>query len=215
MIWIVSMLWACSDYSVRPEEEVPVEVAKPPGREGDDFGDPPNWNTCGTGYQADYFNLTAAHPDFEPDEDAEPIAADAIEELDWWDPDHQAFSRFDPSLDQGSNWWPVDEGLADDPEHFSVRWIAWIRVLQDGNVPFLVGTSNDFWFFVNAAPVITRMGADQAYLPETVDVNLQAGQYPIEVRYAHRAGDSALRFRPLDPERAIICYPDFSEDTGF
>ncbi len=203
MIWLL----ACSEYTVRDSPEVPV--ADPPGAADDGYGAPPDWADCTVGYAGTYYNLTASHPDIEPGEDERP--ADTYEALDWWDDDYFAFSRFDASLDQGSNWWPVDEGLIDDPAYFSARWVAWMRVWEDGEVRLTAGSSDDLWVSLSDGIVLALPGV-QDFEPETYTIELAAGQYPMEVRYAHRSGASGLRLRVLDG--VSICYPDFSEDTA-
>ena len=200
----------CSEYTVRDDlPEVPV--ADPPGEEGDDLGSPPNWADCTYGFQGDYFNFNASHPDFDPPEGTRD--PDTYDGLDWWDSPYKVFSRFDGSLDQGSNWWPVDEGIAEDPAYFSVYWTAWIRVWSDGPVTFVAGASDDLWVDINNKTVISLPGIKD-FAPDTYATTLQAGQYPIELRFAQRSDSSAIRFRLISTDSATICYPDFTQDTG-
>jgi hypothetical protein len=205
---ILPLLLGCSEQTVRVLDEVPV--AAPPGEEADEFGSPPDWADCTSGYAGRYFNLPDSHGDIEPGEDVR--EADTYDELDWWDAQRLSFERFDPSLDHGSNWWPVDDGLSGDPAYFTSTWVAWIRVWEDTEVAFTAGASDDLWVDINGETVIALPGVKE-FDPETFTVSLDNGQYPIEVRFAHRSGDSALRFRPLDSS-VTICHPDFSEDTG-
>ena len=209
MSLLLPLIGCVAENTLRKDPSVPV--ADPPGEEEDDLGDPPNWADCTYGYQGDYFNFTPTHPDFDPPEDVRD--ADTFDGLDWWSPERKVFSRFDASLDQGGNWWPVDEGLAEDPSYFSVYWNAWIRVWDDGNVDFIVGASDDLWVTINGETVVSLPGVKE-FETTTATVRLDAGQYPIELRFAHRSGDSAIRFRPANTDRVTICYPDFSDDTG-
>ena len=202
-------LLACTEQTVRVINEVPV--AEPPGEESDDFGSPPQWADCTEGYAGQYYNLPTTHADVEPAEDVRP--ADTYTDLDWWDSSRLAFSRFDPSLDHGSNWWPVDEGLSGDPAYFSARWVAWIRIWEDGVVSFTAAGADDLWVDINNETVIAMPGV-KAFEPETFELQMSSGQYPLEVRFAHRSGDSGMRFRPIGGEDVTICYPDFGGDTG-
>lgn len=202
------LVWGCTEQTIRAQDEVPV--AQPPGEEGDDFGSPPEWADCTEGYAGRYYNLPATHADVEPAEDVRP--ADTYDGLDWWDESRLAFARFDPSLDHGSNWWPVDEGLTDDPAYFTARWVAWIRVWDDGVASFTAAGADDLWIDINNSTVIAMPGVKD-FEPETFEVELTSGQYPLEVWFAHRSGESGMRFRPLS-DTVTICYPDFSEDTG-
>ena len=200
---------ACSEQTVHMLDEVPV--ADPPGEEADDYGSPPDWADCTEGYAGRYYNLSVNHADIEPADDVR--EEDTHDDLDWWDEQRLSFARFDPSLDQGSNWWPVDDGLSADPAYFSVNWIAWIRVWEDGTASFTAGGSDDLWIDINGETVIAMPGVKD-FEPETFSMELDSGQYPLEVRFAHRSGESGMRFRPLNSDTVTICYPDFSEDTG-
>ena len=206
---VLWLLLSCSEQTIRGGAY--GEIAEPPGDDVDDLGGPPDWSDCSRGYQADYFNLTASHPDFDPPKDARD--PDTFDGLDWWDDVHGAFTRFEPSLDQGSNWWPVDEGYADDPAYFSVYLTAWIRVWQDGSAQFVAGAADDMWVTINNQTVISLPGIKD-FKSEVYTVDLASGQYPLEVRFAHRRGDTAISFRPVDSDLITICYPDFSTDTG-
>ena len=50
--------------------------------------------------------------------------------------------------------------------------------------------------------------------PQTLSVNLDGGQYPVEIRYAHRTGSSGFRFRPLGvtEEQLQLCYPEYTNE---
>jgi len=209
-MFVLLWLLACTPESTLRTGDA-AEVAQPPGDDEDDIGAPPNWADCAGGYQADYFNLTSAHPDFDPPEDAR--APDTFDGLDWWDDQHAAHTRFEPSLDQGSNWWPVDEGFAEDPAYFTAHLTAWVRVWDDGPAQFVAGAADDMWVTLNNETIISLPGI-KPFESAVYEVDLSSGQFPLEIRFAHRAGESAIRFRPVDTEQITICYPDFSEDTG-
>ena len=200
MIWLLAM--ACSDYSVR--EAPPAPPAPPPADETHPFGNPPDWNPCKPGLMARYSNLPSDHPDVQDelvlDTGVVDTADTAWEPLDpytvdWWD--EISFSSFEPSLEYGPGWAPVDEGLKDDPRFFAVRWEGWLRVTQNEEVPFILGASTDAWVRVGE-DTIAHLSASP-YDPKTHSASLRTGQYPFEIRYAHRAGDElGFRFRFTD-----------------
>ena len=197
---------ACSDYQVYSGP--PVPPAEPPGSDPDAaLGSPPDWTDCGGGYLAQYFNLSVDHSDVEPEPDVVPPSGpDAV---DWFDgpPDD---STYLPSLDLGADWWPLDQGLAGDPAYFAARFTAWIRVWDSGTVTLSVGAADDLWLLVNDEVVYGDAGV-HAFSPSSVQIELGSGQYPLEVRYAHRAGaDNGLRFRVASGD-VTLCYPDFTE----
>lgn len=58
-------------------------------------------------------------------------------------------------------------------------------------------------------PVVGQPGLRE-FEPEVVTFTVQAGQFPIDIRYAQRAGDtSGFRFRVLSGDVGL-CYQDFS-----
>jgi hypothetical protein len=204
---LLTLLAACSEYGVKRPD--PAAPADPPGVDPDaDFGKPPDWNDCYAGFYGQYYNLPVDHPDVEPDEDAQ-VPGDP-DTLDWWSPERLAFRRFDGTLDFGSNWWPVDEGLEGDPLYFAARWTGWMRAWSGTTVTVTLGSVNDSWVLADKSVVVTNVG-DTEFEPATERFDLAAGQYPFDVRFAQRAGEeSAFRFRVLGGD-VSICYPDFSD----
>ena len=189
------------------------EVATPPGSP-DPNGEPPNWQDCFQGFLGEYSNLPITHPDVEPD----PLVEEPVyelAELDWWD--NPSFQEFSPSLDFGSNWWPVDEGLEGDPAYYTVKWNAWLRAWDDVNMEFSVGAADDVWILLNDEVVYTDQGIKD-FDPQTQSINIDAGQYPIEIRYAHRGGQSGFRFRVISdlgpPNGVSLCYAEYNEASG-
>lgn len=203
--WIALVLAGCNEYRIN--EEPPVKPADPPGVDPNEFGAPPDWNNCFVGWHGQYSNLSVDDPDVEPDPKAPPPAG--WDGLTWWD--STSFERFDPTLDFGENWWPVDDGLEADPAYFAVHWRAWIRAFSGTDLQFLLGAADDAWLTVDGEEVVGLPGV-HPFDPLTYTVHLDAGQYPIELRYAHRAGTSGFRYRTLSGD-VKICYPDYTSDN--
>lgn len=200
MIWLT--LLACNETAIG---EIPVPpVASPPTPPTDGQGDPPNWNDCFQGFVGEYTNLPADHPDVEPG--LLPLEADPAM-LDWWDA--PSFQSFSPNLDFGGNWWPVDEGLEGDPAYFAVKWTSWLRAWDDTTMTFTLGAADDVWIYVGDELVWSQTGIHE-FEPETYSVPLEAGQYPFEVRFAHRSGESGFRFRVLEGD-VSLCYAEFED----
>lgn len=207
-------LVACSDYRIRKPD--PVPPADPPGSETDVFGEPPDWATCTEAYLGQYYNLAYDDPEAVADVGdtggeaplLEPISlADAA----LWDAERAAFQRYDPTLAFGENWWPVDEGLAEDPSFFAVRWTAWLRATDSNGAEIALGASTDGWVLLDET-VVASVEASPIYAPQTVALSIRSGVYPLDVRMAHRGGgDSGFRFRVVSGNVAI-CYPDFTGD---
>lgn len=207
-------LAACSDYRIRTPD--PVPPADPPGSETDVFGDPPDWATCSEAYLGQYYNLAYDDPEVVADGDdtggeAPALPFVSIGDSALWDADRAAFQRYDPTLAFGENWWPVDEGLADDPRYFAVRWTAWLRATDSNGAQIALGASTDGFVLLDDT-VVASVQASPTYAPETMSLSIRSGVYPLDVRMAHRAGrEAAFRFRVVSGNVAI-CYPDFTGD---
>lgn len=209
------LLVACSEFVLREAPVVPP--ADPPADDPDAaFGDPPDWSTCSSGWYGQYYNLPGDHPDVEPPLDADTSGeADvpAMDELDWWADDRLAFRRYDPSLDFGANWWPVEQGIEGDPAYFSTRWTAWMRVTSGSTIEVVLGAQSVAWLEFDGEPVleVTSADAGQDSLDAQVyEVPVRSGQFPVELRFGQlEAGASGFRFRIVSGD-AVLCYPDFS-----
>jgi hypothetical protein len=200
-------LFGCSpEHSIGRQRTDPVPPATPPGDDEDEFGNPPDWNDCFEGHRGMYFNLENTHPDVEPE-----LGSHAPQDptsLDWWDRSRLAVDQFDASIDFGTNWWPVDDGLEDDPSYFTARWVAWIRVWSDGPMTYSLGSNSDAWVLIDDE-VTTAQPDTFIYDPDEYTVDLEATQAHFDVRYAQRVGDeNGFRFRVLSGD-VTICYPSY------
>jgi len=201
---LFSVLIGCgSDVSIQRRVVPPAE---PPG-DSRERGEAPDWQNCVQGWRGQYVNLFVDHPDVLPAPDRE-TGTDPTE-LDWFD--EPTFEKFDPTLDFGRNFWPVDEDLEGDPAYFAVRWSAWLRAWSDTEVTLVIGSSDDSWVYVGGEPVVERPGI-QPFARETVSFELDAGVAPIDVYYAHRASEeSGFAFRVVEGDISI-CFAEFPQD---
>lgn len=202
------LLAGCSEFVLREPPVVPP--AEPPAEDPDAaFGDPPDWTTCSSGWYGQYYNLPGDHPDLEPDG---PLA---LEGADWWDDDRLAFRRFDPSLDFGANWWPVEEGIEGDPAYFAARWTAWMRVTGGSTIDVVLGARTVAWLLADGevvAEIQPDPDAGDTLTSAVVTVPVRVGQVPVELRFGQLEGAaSGFRFRIAAGE-AALCYPDFAAE---
>lgn len=208
----LALLAACTEYRVHPP--APVPPADPPGTELDAFGDPPDWTTCSEAYLGQYYNLDAENPEViaETTDTGEPeLGPIDVDQTGLWDDQDLAYQRYDTSLVFGENWWPVDQDLAEDPSYFSVRWTAWLRARDSDGMQIALGATTDGLVLLDDQ-VIASVEGSLDYAPQTLDISLRSGVYPLDVRMAHRAGGNAgFRFRVVSGD-VNICYPDFSGD---
>jgi hypothetical protein len=198
--------WVAGCIEYQPDLQPPPPPAQPPGADATDQGIPPDWNTCYEGWRATFSNLQVSNPYVTP-RPADPLAPTDPKQLDWWDDPTR--EDYELSIDHGaSNWWPVDEGLEGDPAYFAVYWHAWLRAWSDTTLTFQLGSSDDSWIYLNDGPIAEKPGI-HPFEFERFEVYVEAGQYPIEAWFAHRASpDSAFSFRVVSGD-VSICYPDF------
>jgi hypothetical protein len=183
----------------------PPPPAEPPGTLIDAQGEPPSdWVNCGSGHFSLYFNLA---------DDEASVGAIDPDAVPFWFDDHLAYSKYDVSLEFGPNWWPVDEGLAEDPRFFAAQWTSWLRVFNDDQpVQIVLAAETDVFVTVADDLVIAR--TDVVYEPEIVELDLNTGVYPVTIRYVQRTGvDGGFRFRVVNPaQQARICWPEFPDE---
>lgn len=214
-LWpLLAGLAGCPEYHVQPPD--PTPVAEPPGRDEDAYGDPPDWASCSQGFRGFYYNLPASHPDVLAALAPDTGGVQALPEieraqLDWWDPDYLSFEQYDPSLDFGGSWYPVDDGIEGDPDDFAARWVAWMRVTDDTSIEVQLGAATDAWMLIDEVEVASVTGARDLVV-ESFTLDVRTGQFPIDLYHGHRGGETAgFRFRVVAGE-ATICYPDYTSD---
>ncbi|MEC7947844.1 MAG: hypothetical protein VX265_09775, partial [Myxococcota bacterium] len=71
------------------------------------------------------------------------------------------------------------------------------------------GATSDAFVLVDGR-LVASVQASDTFDPVEIPVQLTAGQFPLEVRFAHRMGTAGLRAR-FASEDAIVCYPDFED----
>jgi hypothetical protein len=208
MIWAMLVL-GCNEYVVK---KAPVDPpVAPPADVIDAQGKPPtDWDTCASGWFGQYENLPSNHPDIDPDTATPP--PDDPDALDWWSSDYRSFQRYDPSIDFGPNWWPVDDGIQDDPRDFAVSWTAWVRAKSGTDMQFVLGNADDAWLDIgtpgDGGQRVARAGV-HTFAPEEMSVHLSSGVYPLHLRYAQRSGGAdGFRFRITGGD-VVLCYPTF------
>jgi len=207
-LWLLVALAGCNnDYGVHDPDKVPP--AQPPGTPDTTQGAPPEWNSCFQGWRGVYYNLRVTDDYVDP-RPRDPAAPDTPDAFPYWDLP-EAFQSFDPSLDFGLNWWPVDEGLEGDPKFFAVHWDAWLKN-DGGDFQFLLGSQDDAWVYIKdggQARLLAARPGIQEYTSEVYDIPLGQQQYPIDVWFIHRGSEnSGFSFRPIGGN-VKICYPDF------
>lgn len=196
----LSVLLGCQEYRVRNQGQ---PVAEPPGEDPDIGGDPPSdWQDCPRGLQGYYYNLPADHPYVLEGSETVPLEELFAEDL-------LSFDRYDPSLEFGEAWYPVDDAIAGDPDGFAVRWVGWIRGWSDSTLGLVLGASDDAEVLIDGE-VVARVEDSTALELLLYSHYLDGGVYPFEVRYAQRQDVSGLRFRLADGD-ASLCVPSYAE----
>jgi len=162
----------------------------------DEAGGAPDWASCAGGWSGRYFNLPYDHPDV-GDAALGPVEPGAV---DWWEEPYLAFERFDPLLEFGGGWRPVDEGMAEDPDWFAVSWSGWVRRDQAGPMHVWFAAKDEAWLLIDGAPVLQASGLEGDGAASAV-LDVASGATAIEVRFVHRLpGGAGLAFRLLGDE---------------
>jgi fibro-slime domain-containing protein len=130
----------------------------------------------------------------------------------FYDQRYLSFSRTDYNLDFGARFFPVDEGLAGDPNHFAVHWRAVLHVPADAAYTLTIRADDDAWLLVDDQLLVDLNGV---HAPQTRRVNpqLRNGNHRLDIYFAeraHRSGstfsfraDERLNFYALPPGCAV------------
>jgi len=179
MVFLI--LVACTEYdlSVSADDD---------GRDGPDApfdsGWAPEFEDCEDGYWADYFNLPREHPEMEIDITGL-MPGDVPQAHDWWDEQYFVRRELNDRLDFGSDWWPVNEGLAGDPQYFAVHWFAWLEMAEAGDVSFDLGSDDDSWAYIDGA-LVADLGGIHSVETTSFTVWLQEGVHTLDLYMAER-----------------------------
>lgn len=136
------------------------------------------------GYLGHYYNLPANHSDMEG-----PITGivtgDSPFNHDWYDEQYYSFTRLDPNLTFGNDFFPVNEGMPGDPLYFAVHWETTIEVQVTGNYSFEIGSDDDSWVYVDDQ-MVCDLGGTHALAISAHTVNLTVGQHELDIYFAER-----------------------------
>ncbi len=178
------------------------------------------------GFYGLYYNLTINDPGmelFRGSEIPNPVVA---WKNYWYDQKYFSFSRIDPRIDFGRNFFPVDEGKPGDPFHFAVHWRAVINVPENGNYSYSVTCDDDCWVFINGK-MITDLNGVHSAKTDRKEIYFSAGYHKLEIWFAERSRHSSvfsfepdprLKFHPLpkgyEIEDIINYKKPVSSDSG-
>ncbi|MFA6322760.1 MAG: PA14 domain-containing protein [Candidatus Buchananbacteria bacterium] len=165
-------------------------------------------NNCGVsltnsfGFSGYYYNLPKTHPDMEG---AVGPWSKPARQNDWYSQTYFVFTRIDKDLNFGSNFFPVNTGLAGDPNHFAVNWRAIIDVPTTASYTYKITADDDAWVYIDDQLVSDLNGTHMARTEEK-SVQLTAGYHKLEIYYADRkiynavmsfTSDTRLKYHPL------------------
>lgn len=137
-----------------------------------------------TGYTGHYYNLPANHSEVEG-----PITGvvpgDSPFNHDWYDEQYYSFTREDANLTFGQNFFPVDDGLPEDPYYFAVHWEGTLNITESGTYSFELGSDDDSWVYVDDEMVVD-LGGVHAYVVTGHPIYLEEGVHIIDIYFAER-----------------------------
>lgn len=111
----------------------------------------------------------------------------------FYDQRYLTFSRTDYNLNFGARFFPINEGLAGDPNHFAVHWRAVLHVPTDAIYDLKVLADDDAWLLVDNQLLIDLNGV---HAPKTklIKPYLRNGNYQLDIYFAERANHSGSTF---------------------
>jgi fibro-slime domain-containing protein len=181
------------------------------------------FNVHASGLLGTYYNLPNTHPDMEgtitglqtgwvqsalsgsmPTLTA--TGSTYINQFDWWDPKYQVFQRIDSAADLQSSfqssWFPVNTGLAGDPQDFAVKWSGKFYVATAQSYNYSMGSDDDSWLFIDKQLVLD-LGGVHGMSNINYTVNLTSGYHDIDIFFAERhvvqSGFQLNFFSDLEP----------------
>ncbi len=142
-----------------------------------------------------FYNLPKTHPDVNGPITGV-ISGTTPFDYDWYDDQYLSFAEnvAVSSLNQTSNYFPVDDGLAGDPLYFAAHFTGFVHVAATSTHTVQLGSDDDSWFYLNGVETM-NLGGVHAFKNATSSVAFPAGTSTIDVYFAERhKSQSALRF---------------------
>lgn len=150
------------------------------------------------GWYGEYFNYSREHPAMNlPGEEwgapyGDPLSATSTWTADWYDEQYFRFSRIDPTLSFGDDFFPfdvaaeeLDSGVATSTHdyHFGAHWRARITGAP-GEYHYTLTSDDDAWVYVDKELIMALPGV---HPPVTVEGNLSlTGVNVIDLYFAER-----------------------------
>ncbi|MDD5749742.1 MAG: PA14 domain-containing protein [Patescibacteria group bacterium] len=167
----------------------------------------------GSGWWAQYFNLSVNHPDMEVNPYPGPTASP--HQHDWYDDIYKTHEQIDPNLNfPVSMWFPYDGTIWEDKEgfahdyHFTIRWRAKVTAPANDYYDYSLASDDDSWVLRNGLVVVNNSGTHAAFT-KTGTIFLSAGDNIIDIYFAERhTVESGFNFRFFDTSLVITPWPE-------
>ena len=162
------------------------------------------------GYLGHYYNLPCNHSEV-GGRVTEIVPGDSPFNHDWYNETYYSFSRIDPDLTFGADFFPVDEGLQGDPLYFAVHWETTIIVPASGNYTFDLGSDDDSWVYIDDE-MVCDLGGIHGMDISSYTVYIEEGEHELNIYFAERHRvQSGFYFEFIEEDIIVIAPVNLEE----
>jgi len=161
-----------------------------------------------------YNNLPGDHPNVENGAILGVTSGTTPFQYDWYSPKYFSFATTTPisSFNQPSDFFPVNDGLPNDPFDTAIHWTGWVNFPAAGTYPITLGSDDDSWLYIGGNLITAVPGPHVLEYANNTSITVNAaGTSPIDLYFAERrVTQSGLVFRvsgatfsPCEPTSTI------------
>ena len=174
------------------------------------------------GLAGTYYNLPENHPDVGGPINGV-VPGTTPFQFNWFSDQYKVFEQTDAitAINVPANFFPVDTGLAGDPQYFAVHWTGSVIAPAAGTYTITISSDDDAWLYIDGVQKID-LGGIHALTAQSASVPLPAGSSNIDIYFAERhvvqsgivfTYSGGLTFSPCDPVTPPECVFDITKSV--